>query len=330
MDDTPPDPRLAVPPTGGGSAPGDRSGARLARAARAAEELCATLWEAMHDELRLPDVRRVAELAERLAQVCSAVEALAGMELAGMEPARELVSEEEREFVSAEERELASPEERERESPEERELELPGESEIAIHDIRQESSQASSAPAESSVEWVIPGGRGPGEGVRSDGPGSIATGVESPIAWAESLDMSLERHAVDGLPFAALLVEVSGLERLSRAEPAPVLADLLDRVERALRPELRPSDTVVRESAGRWWLTASRTDAAGARTLGERLARTVSAGASHRGAPLEVAVGIAVCPVDGDDIATLAAHADVSLYAARAVGQPVAPMDDAL
>jgi GGDEF domain-containing protein len=138
----------------------------------------------------------------------------------------------------------------------------------------------------------------------------------------------LERHAADGLPFAVLLVEVLGVAWLAQAEHAAALAGLLDRVEEAIRPELRSSESIVRESPGRWWLIASRTDSRGARTLAERLARTVRAAVSHRGEPLQVAFGIAVCPEDGGDATVLAAHAEVGLYAARAAGWPVAPVDD--
>jgi GGDEF domain-containing protein len=262
--------------------------ARLARAARAAEELCATLWEAMgeelapREELRRPRARRVGELAERLVQICSVIAALALEEQAP-------------------------------------ELEWPGptrEPEIAIHDTRREASHVPGAADGSASDggalraWAQPGGEGQ-------------------PAWAQAIEASLERHAADGLPFAVLLVEVPSLERLAQAESSEELARMLEAVERAVGPELRPSDTLVRESPGRWWLTASRTNAPGARTLAERLARTLRTVASHRGVPLELAVGIAVCPVDGGDVVALATHADVGLYAARAAGRPVAPVDDA-
>ncbi len=278
MGDTHPDPHHPA------DAPLDApAAARLARAARAAEELCATLWEAMreelapHEELRRPRARRVGELAERLVQICSVIAALA---------------------------------------PEEQTpgLELPGpprEPEIAIHDTRREAPQAPGASGGGELRvWAQPGGEGR-------------------PAWAQAIEASLERHAADGLPFAVLLVEVPNLERLAQAELPEELARMLEAVERAVGPELRPSDTLVRESHGRWWLMASRTNAPGARTLAERLARTLRTVASHRGVPLDLAVGIAVCPADGRDVAALATHADVGLYAARAAGRPVAPVDDA-
>jgi GGDEF domain-containing protein len=268
VSDFPSDPTPRFAHTREGSPP-----ARLARAAHAAEELCATLWEAVHDELRQPRAPRVAELSERLAQVCSAVAALAAEE-------------------PAPERELAAPP---WERPAAHEPELPvlaGAPEIAIHDARRE-------------------------------------GGEGPVAWIESIEASLERHRAEGLSFAVLLVEALDVERLARAEPTAALTGLLDRVEAAIERELRPADALVRESEGRWWLTASRTDSSGARALAERLARAACATAVHRGQPLGVAVGVAACPAHGEAAATLAAHADVDLYAARSMGRSVAPTDDA-
>ncbi len=288
--------------------------ARLARAAHAAEELCGALWEAVHDELRQPGAPRVAELSERLAQVCSAVAALAAEDLAfgrespaapGREPfaasewerrathEREPPAASEREWPAAVEREWPAAPEWERPAAHEPEPPVPaGAPEIAIHDVRRESG-------------------------------------EGPAAWIESIEASLERHRAEGLPFAVLLVEALDVERLARAEPAAALTGLLDRVEAAIQRELRPADTLVRESDGRWWLTASRTDSGGARALAERLARAACATAVHRGQPLGVAVGVAACPAHGEEAATLAAHADVDLYAARAMGRSVAPTDDA-
>ncbi len=276
MSDLPsPPPRFAH--AHGGSPP-----TRLARAAHAAQELCGALWEAVHDEVRQPRAARVAELAECLAQVCSALAALAAEEPA-LEGERRGTHEREPLAAPGWER----PTVHEREPPVSR-----GAPEIAIHDARR-------------------------------------AGGEGPVAWIESIEASLERHREEGLPFAVLLVEALDVERLARAEPTAALTVLLDRVEAAIEQELRPADTLVRESEGRWWLTALRTDSGGARALAERLARAACATAVHLGQPLGVAVGVAACPAHGEEAATLAAHADVDLYAARATGRPVSPTDEA-
>ena len=50
---------------------------RVGRAARAAQQLCDTLWEALHDELRDPNAVRIRELSVRLGEVSSTVALLA-------------------------------------------------------------------------------------------------------------------------------------------------------------------------------------------------------------------------------------------------------------
>lgn len=149
-----------------------------------------------------------------------------------------------------------------------------------------------------------------------------------PAAWISSISRRLQRHREDRLPFAVLLVEVLDIDRLAHAESPQELARLTDHVERAIGAELRPADLLTRESLGRYWLITPETDTPGARHLAERLARTVRLSARHRGVPLELAIGIAVCPEDGREAAALAAHADVGVYAARAAGRAVAPADD--
>jgi GGDEF domain-containing protein len=143
----------------------------------------------------------------------------------------------------------------------------------------------------------------------------------------------LERHEQDGLPFAVLLVELVDIERLHNAEPLGEVSRLASEVQDTLARELRPTDSLTRERPGRYWLLTPQADGAGARMLAEQLAHAVRSSASHRGTPLEVAVGIAVCPEDGRQTSVLAAHADVGLYAARAAGrsfidQPIATVDD--
>jgi GGDEF domain-containing protein len=154
------------------------------------------------------------------------------------------------------------------------------------------------------------------------------TRAEEPSAWIGSIGRRLERHREDRLPFAVLLVEIVDFDRLAHAEPPAELTRLTDHVERAIGAELRPADLLTREAVGRYWLVTPETDTPGARNLAERLAGTVRLSARHRGVPLELAIGIAVCPEDGRDASALAAHADVGVYAARAAGRSVAPADD--
>jgi GGDEF domain-containing protein len=146
-------------------------------------------------------------------------------------------------------------------------------------------------------------------------------GEEGPAAWIGSIGRRLERYEQDGSPFAVLLVELVDIERLRHAALAEEFPRLTGQVEDALARELRPADSLTREQPGRYWLLAPLTDRAAAQMLAERIARAVRSSVSHRGTPLEIAVGIAACPDDGRQASELAAHADVGLYAARAAGR---------
>jgi GGDEF domain-containing protein len=141
---------------------------------------------------------------------------------------------------------------------------------------------------------------------------------EGPSAWIGSIGRRLERYERDAAPFAVLLVELVQIERLRHAEPVGEVSRLTAQIEDALARELRPADSLTSESPGRYWLLALQTDGLAAQMLAERIARAVRSSVSHRGTPLEVATGIAVCPNDGLKASELAAHADVALYAARA------------
>jgi hypothetical protein len=135
-----------------------------------------------------------------------------------------------------------------------------------------------------------------------------ARGEEGPAAWIGSIGRQLERYERDGLPFAVILLEVEGA----------VTTEEHESLERVLADELRESGggTMTRERAGRYWLLAHRADRIGAHALAVRLERALAT-AAIPGGPVVAASGIALCPEDGTQSATLAAQADVGLYAAR-------------
>ena len=278
---------------------------RLARAARAAQALSEALWEGLHEECNDPRSQRVAELSERLADVALAVAALARVKdvFAAGEPP-----------VPTAEPPLAPA----------RPRVAPAQPEPPAARVIHEESRGTP------VREAPPGQEPPSIAVLID---ELAPGVPQEIeirderdtpAWIAAIARRLERYERDGVPFAVLLVELADVERLRHAELPGEMARLTGLVETALSGGLRPADSLTRESPGRYWLLAPESDAGSARTLAARLAEAVRGVAAHRGTPLEVAMGIAVCPADGDRAAALAAHADVALYAARAAGRPVA------
>ena len=141
--------------------------------------------------------------------------------------------------------------------------------------------------------------------------------------WAASIERRLTRHRADGLPFAVLCLELADAERLLAGEPDPEVVEAVDAAESAVLAQLRPADALIRERPGRYWLTTPDTDASDARTLALRIAGAVEDLPPHRGAPLQVAVGVVTCPVDGAETEVLERLADEALFTARAAGHRV-------
>jgi GGDEF domain-containing protein len=148
--------------------------------------------------------------------------------------------------------------------------------------------------------------------------------AERVAPWTAAIDRRLGRHAADGRPFAVLCVELADVERLTAGDLDPDTTGALEDLEAAVLSQLRPADALVRERAGRYWLTTPDTDAADARALAHRIAGAVAELPPHRGTPLQVAVGVTTCPADGTDAATLEGRAEEGVFSARASGTRVA------
>lgn len=303
------------------------AGERLTRGAQAARALSETLWEALGEELGALRRQRIIELSERLADVSGAMALLARIE--GPVPAPSEPQPEPPSAVSRPPRDAPS-------------------------SVAPSSAALTPAPPPVSPPPVSPPPAVPGRAVlvdeRAEAKGEIeikderrgavlreaarrehaareraATDERQASPWIASIERRLERYQRDRLPFAVLLVELADVERLRHAELPGEMARMTGAVEAALAGGLRPADSLTRESPGRYWLLAPDTDLDGARALAERMSEAVRGAAEHRGEPLLIATGIAVCPADGCAPAALAAHADIGLYAARAAGQSLAP-----
>ena len=278
---------------------------RLTRAGRAAQALSETLWETLQEELAEPRSERVAELSEQLGEVVAVLASLARVDARAREEPGEPTKAAPAEPKARDGRATTYGDPSLREPVP---LADPPEGPVSpspavLIDELAPLTADSRAQARPQIE------------IRDE------RSAEGPAAWIDSIGRQLERHEQDRAPFAVLLVELVDVERLRHAEPAEELSRLTSQVEDALAHVLRPADSLTRERPGRYWLLAPQTDGPGAQVLTERIARAVRSAASHRGTPLEVAVGVAVCPEDGRRASELAAHADVGLYAARAAGR---------
>jgi hypothetical protein len=292
----------------------------------AVEALRGVLWESLRDELREPSGRLVGDACDRLAQVCAELLAAALQATpapsAARAPGATVVSDA-HELVGSE-RPLASPAASDAVIVDERTQGAPGD---AVRD------GALAAVGERALAWEA-GAPMPPEAPPAEIEIRDERRDEGPTAWIGSIGAQLERFERDRQPFAVLLVELMEIERLRREEAPEDLARLAGQMEQALAGALGTrSAWLTRERPGRSWVLAPETDVPGAELLAQRLTSAVASRASHRGLPLAVAIGTAVCPEEGREAPALAAHADVSLYAARSAvrtpaGRPVGPTDE--
>ena len=117
------------------------------------------------------------------------------------------------------------------------------------------------------------------------------------------------RLAVAGEFFALLAVEIQD----AGVVPAGVLAA----AEAALRAALPSGALHAPDGPGSMLVLTRESDGSG---LARALTQAVTVAASHHGAPLRAAAGVAQHPRDGDTPEELLAHADGRLFAARAGG----------
>lgn len=275
------------------------SAERTSRAAEAAEQLCAALWEALHEQLRAGDAQQASKLADRIAETSRALSALALLQPqdAGAAPpppprtpsasARQAGADLDRFGVEGEANAIVAP--------------------VRGAAIVDEHSEPVSEPI----------------AIRD------ARHSHQDTPWAVAIQRKLDRYLSDRERFAVMLLELLDAERLRLAQSPLEAQRQVREVESAMVQQLRPADTLVREADGRYWLMAPDTDAAAARVLAGRIAAAARQGASHRGAPLEVAVGIALCPEHGLEVEALLGHAEVDLYAAQAGGRTLSDPDPA-
>jgi GGDEF domain-containing protein len=307
---------------------------RLQRAAGAARELSDALWDSLQQELSETSFERARALAQRLGEVSSTVALLLG----AREPARRPPPEAERPGGEGAASSPPPPVDPSGGEPAERPAQAAARGRPFV-ERRTPPEPVPARPGGAHGAGAAGGARlvdeqepatvmpfSPAARAGAERPEIAVHDVrreEGPAAWISSVGRMLSRHAEDRLPFAVLLVEIVDVAHLERSETPHGLHGLVAQVESALGRGMRATDELSRETLGRYWLLAPDTDGAGARMLAERLAQLVRSSATHRGVPMEVAIGIAVCPEDGVEAPMLAARADLGVYSARATGRSI-------
>jgi GGDEF domain-containing protein len=142
--------------------------------------------------------------------------------------------------------------------------------------------------------------------------------------WVAALDEEVTRSRRGGAPLSLLLVELADGERIAQSDLGGDAAAAFGRFAQAVRSVLRRQDLLASEAQTRVWVIARDTARPGAHALADRIAAAVAELEPHRGAPLEVGVGLAVLGEDAHDCPGLLEAAEEAAFAAAAVGERVA------
>jgi GGDEF domain-containing protein len=267
-----------------GELAGAHSAEAAAHAVRALEQV---MWAALRAELAQTDPDLLADAAERLSLV-------AGLILAAVLRRRD--------------QSATPPREAARVAP--------------LHVARPEPPRAGE-PAErrAHVErGVTPGIEETGGTVGAAGDDGDAPEDSRDALWVGALRDEITRAGRASLPLSLLLVELDDAERLVAVEPGGEASATFGRFAQAVRMAVRRRDVLACETDSRAWIIARDTGRAGAQALGSRIASSVPAEESWRGAPLTVSVGVAVLGEDGYNAAALIDAAEQMRFAAEASG----------
>jgi GGDEF domain-containing protein len=266
-----------------GELAGAQSAEAAAHAVRALEQV---MWAALRAELAQTDPDLLADAAERLSLV-------AGLVLAAVLRRRDQTEATVREPARVAPLRVAGPESGVGDQPERR------------------------APVE---RGVTPGIEETGGTVGVAGGGGDGLQESRDALWVGALRDEITRAGRASVPLSLLLVELEDAERLAVVEPGGEASATFGRFAQAVRMTVRRRDVLACETDSRAWIIARDTGRAGAQALGSRIAASVPAEESWRGAPLTVSVGVAVLGEDGYNAAALIDAAEQMRFAAEASG----------
>jgi hypothetical protein len=338
---------------------------RLGRAAQAAHLLSEELWEALQNEVAARStrdvpagvnraaLRRTAALAERLSDVAASLVLLASPERGASGPSP--VGEEAGAWRAR--KPAASP-------PPQAQVNavLIDERDEAVPDsgparVMEAARQAQPMTRPRPWPWDAPvAERPPASASTAHEEIASENGQHRPGAGVELIAAALKRFEQDRLPFAVFLIEVQGVEELHRGLRLSELPQLIRQIENAATRALdaigaRSAASLTLDGASRLWLQVPEMDRLEAHHLVERLvgppeqvaptdapdparryfatlAGSRSPSWTQNGRRLELAIGTAIFPDDGQDAVALATHATRQLGAMRDATRPGSEPDE--
>lgn len=152
-------------------------------------------------------------------------------------------------------------------------------------------------------------------------PARPAQEPESPDEWLAGL-VAAERRT--GVPFAIAHIEVEGVERISKGYGADAANKMVDAVAGVLDGQLLERERAFRTGFGQLLAVIPGQEAADAVELATAVSDIVERSQAGHGPRVEVAVGLASCPLHGRTPDQLCEAAEVAAWDARASGRGIA------
>ena len=146
------------------------------------------------------------------------------------------------------------------------------------------------------------------------------TGLPNRRGLGEALDQAVARSQRTGLPLAVLALDLDGFKAINDRHGHPAGDAALIEVARRLRQTIRRSDLVARLGGDEFAVLAGELNGpAPVVRLARRLGAALRAPIALPGAValIDVSIGVAFFPGDGDTPAELLVRADLALYAAK-------------
>jgi GGDEF domain-containing protein len=127
-----------------------------------------------------------------------------------------------------------------------------------------------------------------------------------------------------GTPFAVAHVEVEGIERIAKGYGSDAADRMVDAVAGVLNGQLSGRERAFRTGFGQLLALLPGIEAAGAVNLATAVADVVESSQAGRGPRVQVAIGLASCPLHGLTADELREAAEVAAWDARAGGRGIA------
>lgn len=123
-----------------------------------------------------------------------------------------------------------------------------------------------------------------------------------------------------GEPLAVLMFDIDHFKRINDTYGHQVGDEVIRKVASTARALIRAEDLVGRIGGEEFVCILSGVDGHDARSLAERLCRTIDEVTAHDGPPATISIGLAMLR-EGDCVETLLSRADTALYEAKASGR---------